>query len=233
MELCICGKEFKNFRSLNSHKRFCKDWQSNKQSKNVNLTLEERKSIKSVCPNCKKEFKNIFSMSSHKGHCLGITPKYEDYSEEAKKKMLWSKGKTLASKKNIFCQNSNYSTSYAKKAIINYNLKEYICNGCNISEWNGKFLVLELDHINGDNRDHRLENLRLLCPNCHSQTSNWRGRNKNTGKIKVTDNQLLEALQSTASIRQALLKVGLTAKGANYKRCKKLLNKFEQNELND
>lgn len=44
--------------------------------------------------------------------------------------------------------------------------------------WNGMPIPLELDHINGINTDHRLENLQILCPNCHAQTSNYRGRNK-------------------------------------------------------
>lgn len=51
------------------------------------------------------------------------------------------------------------------------------CNTCNIETWNGKELKLHLDHINGNNDDNRLENLRFLCPNCHSQTETF-------GKIK-------------------------------------------------
>ena len=77
----------------------------------------------------------------------------------------------------------------------------------------------------GDNKDHRLENLRLLCPNCHSQTENWRGRNKNFGRKKVTDEKLEHALKEHSTIRQALLAVGLSAKGGNYYRCKRLLSK--------
>ncbi len=53
---------------------------------------------------------------------------------------------------------------------------EYKCESCNIHEWNGKHLVLELEHINGDRRDNRKENLKLLCPNCHSQTETFRKR---------------------------------------------------------
>jgi RNA polymerase subunit RPABC4/transcription elongation factor Spt4 len=44
-------------------------------------------------------------------------------------------------------------------------------------EWNGKVLTLQVDHINGVNDDHRLENLRFLCPNCHSQTPTYAGSN--------------------------------------------------------
>ena len=59
---------------------------------------------------------------------------------------------------------------------------EYKCSGkdcCNKGEWLGKPLVLQLDHINGVRDDHRLENLRFLCPNCHSQTDTYGGKNSN------------------------------------------------------
>ena len=52
------------------------------------------------------------------------------------------------------------------------------CEECGLSEWRGKALSLELHHVNGDGLDNRLENLVLLCPNCHSQTDTWGGRNK-------------------------------------------------------
>ena len=93
---------------------------------------------------------------------------------------------------------------------------------CGLSEWiNGK-LVLELDHINGDHTDNRIENLRYLCPNCHSQTDTFRGRNKNTSKKRVSDEVLIDAIKSTENLHQALIKVGLTPKGGNYSRAQKL-----------
>ena len=57
-------------------------------------------------------------------------------------------------------------------------LKEPQCERCGLTEWQGQDLSLELHHVNGDGRDNRLENLMLLCPNCHSQTDSWGGRNK-------------------------------------------------------
>ena len=64
-----------------------------------------------------------------------------------------------------------------KKRILKENLLENICHLCNISEWMDKPLSLHLDHINGDPSDNRLCNLRLLCPNCHSQTATYCGKN--------------------------------------------------------
>lgn len=80
----------------------------------------------------------------------------------------------------IMVENSTYTnTTKFKERLIRANLMEYKCALCgNPGEWNGKTLILQLDHINGNHHDHRLENLRFLCPNCHSQTETFSGRNK-------------------------------------------------------
>lgn len=65
-----------------------------------------------------------------------------------------------------------------KIRLIRENVLENECSVCGQgSEWNGKELVLQLDHINGINSDNRLENLRIICPNCHTQTPTFSGRN--------------------------------------------------------
>lgn len=81
---------------------------------------------------------------------------------------------------DILVENSTYQNiSRLKIRLINENKLEYKCAGCgNIGEWNGKELSLQLDHINGNHQDHRIENLRFLCPNCHSQTDTFSGKNK-------------------------------------------------------
>lgn len=81
--------------------------------------------------------------------------------------------------KNILVKKSSYGTSYLKKRLLDEGLLEYKCYGvgCGITDWLDKPIVLQLDHINGDPEDHRIENLRLLCPNCHSQTETFAGRN--------------------------------------------------------
>lgn len=77
----------------------------------------------------------------------------------------------------IMVENSTYRSTHLKRRLINEGYFEYKCAECgNGGEWNGKFLSLHLDHINGVNNDHRYENLRFLCPNCHSQTETYCGK---------------------------------------------------------
>lgn len=79
----------------------------------------------------------------------------------------------------ICVPNSTYgSTSSLKKRLLKEGIIEEKCALCGVIHWQGEKLSLVLDHINGDNRDHRLENLRLLCPNCNSLQPTFAGRNK-------------------------------------------------------
>ena len=64
-------------------------------------------------------------------------------------------------------------------------LNGYFCECCGISEWNGKEITLQVDHINGLANDNSLENLRLVCPNCHSQSDTFGGRNKGQGRAAL------------------------------------------------
>lgn len=87
---------------------------------------------------------------------------------------------TKYSIEEIMIENSSYANiTKLKERIIKANILSYECAICgNKGEWNGQKLVLQLDHINGNHFDHRKENLRFLCPNCHSQTETFSGRNK-------------------------------------------------------
>lgn len=73
------------------------------------------------------------------------------------------------------------ATSTSRKAVktrlLEAGLLQNVCQGCGLIEWLGKPLIMHIDHINGKRNDHRLENLRMLCPNCHSQTPTYGGKN--------------------------------------------------------
>lgn len=90
----------------------------------------------------------------------------------------WAKGVKRPPKtpeQEIFVLGSNVKRSTVKSAFMRY--AKYACSECGISEWQGRKLTLQLDHINGVRNDNRLENLRLMCPNCHSQTDTFAGKN--------------------------------------------------------
>jgi HNH endonuclease len=65
-----------------------------------------------------------------------------------------------------------------KLRLVGEGLKQNRCEACGLTEWLGRPLSMALHHVNGDGRDNRLENLQLLCPNCHSQTDNFSGRGR-------------------------------------------------------
>lgn len=86
--------------------------------------------------------------------------------------------KRRISNEELFCANSTTPRNVVRKRVLHDNLVEYKCTKCGINtEWNGEPISLVLDHINGICNDHRLCNLRFLCPNCNSQTSTFSGRN--------------------------------------------------------
>jgi hypothetical protein len=79
---------------------------------------------------------------------------------------------------------SPISSSSLKKKLFKSGLKQEKCEECGIVDWNGNSLSFHLEHANGDNKDNRLENLKILCPNCHSQTDTY-CRRKSKGQTKL------------------------------------------------
>lgn len=76
-------------------------------------------------------------------------------------------------------EHPNYRTNWLKKRLIREGIKTNVCESCGLNgTWNNKPIVLELDHKDGNSKNHKLKNLQLLCPNCHSQTDTYKGRNK-------------------------------------------------------
>jgi Zn finger protein HypA/HybF involved in hydrogenase expression len=105
--------------------------------------------------------------------------------------------------------------------------QENKCNHCGLDKWLGKDIILELEHKDGNNKNNVRDNLEMICPNCHSLTQTWRGRNKRERRHRVPDKQLLDSLLINKwNMRQSLLDVGLSPKGGNYNRCHKLKKEY-------
>ena len=92
----------------------------------------------------------------------------------------WNKGLTLPPKQPLekYLVNKIPIQSYKlKKRLLKAEIFQRCCSNCHNDTWLGQPIPLELDHINGNNKDNRLVNLRLLCPNCHALTPTYRSRN--------------------------------------------------------
>jgi hypothetical protein len=94
----------------------------------------------------------------------------------------WRRGTTIPSRpgrplSEILVRGIHLQTQSLKKRLLRVGVLERRCYECGITEWRGRPAPLQLDHINGDRTDNRIENLRLLCPNCHAQTDTYCGKN--------------------------------------------------------
>lgn len=102
------------------------------------------------------------------------------------------------------------------------------CENCGAITWLGKPINLEVHHIDGVRTNNSLENLQLLCPNCHSYTDNFRRSKK---ELKISEEDFAEVLKNSESIYQALKQLGLTCAADNYSRARKLIEKYKIEHL--
>jgi DNA-binding transcriptional ArsR family regulator len=81
------------------------------------------------------------------------------------------------------------SRGHLKQRLIKAGLKENACEQCGLTEWRGKPIGMQLHHRNGKGSDNRLQNLEILCPNCHAQTDTWGGRNtpRRRGHLRLVE----------------------------------------------
>lgn len=135
----------------------------------------------------------------------------------------WNKGKKMFSDEDVFCKDSKINQTtlreyYAKSA-------EYRCADCGIDEWQGKKIGLELHHVDGDHKNNLRENLKYLCPNCHSFTVNFKGKGIMQGHTKASEEDIIEAVKNSNNISETLIRLDLVPRGGNYTRIYKIMAK--------
>lgn len=187
-----------------------------KRNEKISASLKGRRRSQNPLPEhfcefCNKGYVRKCSLRSHLAGCI-LNPSYA----EREKKQISKKEKLLTLPFDEMPNSLKYERLFREQ--------NGCCNRCGLNEWQGQKIPLEIEHKNGNHHDNERLNIELLCPNCHALTDTWRGRNKNKGKSgkRVSDEELIHAINSNQTIRQALLSVGLAAKGGNYERAKRL-----------
>jgi len=207
--------------------KFCsRSFSTSKNRKEINekiaLTLSGKKKVqhkledfKHTCQFCSKKYIKKISLRVHLNSCIQ-GPRGQQVAIERETKRRKEEEELMS------LPFEQLKSSLRRERI--FKEQSSSCNRCKLTSWLGEKITLELEHKDGNHFNEARENLELLCPNCHSLTDTWRGRNKNKGKSgkRVSDEEMMNALKQEPTIRQALIKVGLSAKGGNYFRAKHL-----------
>lgn len=157
------------------------------------------------CPFCPREFTNAGCLGKHVKHCKS-NPNFvkgvrSPLAGRQKGSTPWNKGlkddrhyNEKWTDEQAFIKNSPVARHLIKHRVIVKKLIPYECKICHQGgEWNSIPLTLQLDHINGVRDDHRLKNLRFLCPNCHTQQNTYAAKNRTFRKSgRVADCDSLE-----------------------------------------
>jgi 5-methylcytosine-specific restriction endonuclease McrA len=118
----------------------------------------------------------------------------------------WLPARPLA---DILHRGTRYQTARLKRRLLKAGLLKAVCGNCGLSEWMGKPIPLELDHIDGDRENNSLDNLQLICPNCHALTQTYRGKNTRHPHIPMLQD-IQRGIEECGGIPQYALKIGVS-----------------------
>lgn len=165
----------------------------------------------SSCPKIKE--KN--SLAIKKAHADGKLP---GWNGQKNLNRGWSKG-LLKQNDNTF----SYNGKGNHKALL-IQERSHTCEECKNSKWMNKPITLELEHIDGNNKNNNKENLKLLCPNCHSQTLTWKKKKTKKQYKKYSIEEMKEAILTSYSMNEALNKLNMN--WGSYHTLKKIINDY-------
>lgn len=121
------------------------------------------------------------------------------------------------------------TTFRLKNLIISNGLKDHKCECCGLTEWNNKPIPIELHHIDGDRNNNSIDNLQIICPNCHAQTENYKSKNRKSyihGK-NILDADIIRTISESKSISEVLRKFSIPRSLYFRERCKAFLQSGE------
>lgn len=157
-----------------------------------------------ICPNCENEIEKIENKFCSQSCSASFNNKRRSLSDETKMKISKSLRASSSMRPVKHQRESNRDAfiktmirkmmeaefdslphqSKRKRIIIEQDGK---CAHCGLSEWRGKPICFEMDHIDGDNTNNQRSNLEILCPNCHSNTPTWKGRKNARDNSRIED----------------------------------------------
>jgi len=120
-----------------------------------------------------------------------------------------------------------YSRKHLKRRLLKEGIFKNKCVICELTDWQNKSLVCHLDHIDGNPQNHKLSNLRMLCPNCHSQTDSYCNKNPNDIVYYSLDD-FIEAVETSSSYVEIKKKLNLSIDSPN----KNLRDRIKRYKLN-
>ena len=133
-----------------------------------------------ICKECDSMSQAAAKMKIHFNSFKRMAIKLDCYKTNQGGKGYKKISSTKISTEDIIYKNlqPQYQTYKLKQRLLKEGIVVNKCSVCDIEKWNEKELNMELDHIDGNRTNHNIKNLRMICPNCHAQTSTYRAKNK-------------------------------------------------------